>query len=127
MMSKGVIQSLEAVIAILMVLVIFAVLFASKQIMPDSETAAWKLRGFNSLKSLDESGKLREFAMKNDTQSIKEGLQSLLQPNINYDVVVCASGCSVPTIEAEKIVSTSYLISGNFSAFEPRQIVLYMW
>lgn len=120
-------QSLEAVMAILMVLAVFVIMFASKESLPEFETVSWKLKGFTSLKALDDSNELRLYALTNDTQRIEEKLQNLLPPNANFDVWICSGTCINPDITAEKLISVSYLIAGNASGFGPREIVLYMW
>lgn len=127
MMNKGILQSLEAVIAVLMILTTFVVLFAPREGLPEFETVSWKLRGFNSLKALDDNNELRMYALTNNTQTINEKLQSLLLSNMNFDVRICNQTCVNPNITAERIVSVSYLIAGNTSNFGPREIVLYMW
>lgn len=124
---KGILQSLEAVLSILMVLTFFAIFFMSKESFPEFETLNWKIKGFNSLKALDDSNRLRQYALTNDSLRINESLQSLLPSNINFDVRICSTTCINPNISAEKVVSVSYFIAGNESKLEPREIVLYMW
>lgn len=126
-MDKGISQSLEAIIAILMILTIFVISYSSKESLPEFETVSWKLKGFNSLKVLDENNELREYALANNTLAIKERLQSLLPTYLNYEVVVCDETCPILNIESEKLVTVSYFISGNTNTFDPKQIVLYMW
>jgi len=125
-MDKGISQSLEAIIAILMVLTIFIV-FYRQQTLPEFETVSWKLKGFNSLKVLDENNELREYVLVNNTLVIKEKLQSLLPSYLNYEVVICDESCPVLNIESEKLVTVSYIISGDTNTFDPKQIFLYMW
>jgi len=106
MMRKGILQSLEAVIAILMVLTFFVILFITKGPLPEFETVSWKLKGFNSLKVLDDNNKLRRYALTNNTLRIKEELQSFLLP-LNYEITICSDTCTYPNITAEKIVSVN--------------------
>jgi len=124
---KGIIQSLEAVISILMVLTFFAVFFMAREPFPEFETVNWKMKGINSLKALDETNRLREYVLADNILSINRSLQDLLPSNMNFDVRICDASCVNPNISAEKVVTVSYLIAGNVSSFEPREIVLYMW
>jgi len=125
-MNKGISQSLEAVIAILMIMTIFVISYRQAT-LPEFETVSWKLKGFDSLKVLDENNELREYALANNTLAIKEKLQSLLPTYLNYEVVVCDESCPVLNIESEKLVTVSYIISGDTNTFIPKQIFLYMW
>ena len=127
MIGKGILQSLEAAMAALMILTALAIVFSSKENIPEFETVSWKSKGFNSLKTLDDSNELRLYALTNNTQIIVEKLQNLLPSNVNFDVKICSSNCTLPNITAEKIVSVSYLISGNVTTFNPKEIFLYMW
>ncbi|MDI6798499.1 MAG: hypothetical protein QMD12_00670 [Candidatus Aenigmarchaeota archaeon] len=126
-MNKGVLQTLEAVIAILMTLTFFVIFFAPREGLPEFETISWKLRGFNALKILDKNNELRQYAMANNTQAIKERLQYLLPSNLNYEVVICEQSCPNPNIEAEKLASVNYIIAGNLTSIRPILIVLYVW
>jgi len=110
-----------------MILAAFVILFSPKEVLPEFETVSWKLKGFSSLKALDDNNELRLYALTNNTQRIKEKLQSLLPSNVNFDVIICSGACVNPNITAEKLVSVSYLIAGNTTNFAPREIVLYMW
>jgi hypothetical protein len=126
-MGKGVTQSLEAVITILMVLTIFALIFTSRQANPQSELARWKLMGFNAVKSLDEDGQLRYYVLANDTQAIKEKLGGLMPAGVDFDVFICGSTCALPNASAERIASASYLLAGDAGNFSPKELVLYIW
>jgi len=125
-MNKGISQSLEAVIAILMIMTIFVISYRQTT-LPEFETVSWKLKGFDSLKVLDENNELREYALANNTLAIKERLQSLLPSYLEYEIVVCDESCPVLNIESEKLVTVSYIISGDTNTFNPKQIFLYMW
>jgi hypothetical protein len=124
---KGLMKSFEAVIAILIVLGVFIYFFGVAEQLPEFESINWQLKGFNSLKVLDENNQLRQYTIANNTQAIENQLFSLLPTELNYKVVVCGATCENPEIAAEKLTSVSYFIAGDISNFQPRQIVLYMW
>ncbi len=124
---KGIMQTLEGVIAVTMILTIIIVFYGPKQQLPDFTTITWKLRGFESLKALDTSNELRPDVMVNNTASIEAKLAAMVPADIDYTVVVCKSSCGKPDIDADKIVSVTYLIAGRMGNIESRQVILYMW
>lgn len=124
---KGIMKSLEAVIAILMVLVIFVYFFRGTEPLPEFETINWQLKGFSSLKTLDKNNQLRQYALTNDTQTIESQLSSLLPTEVSYKIIICNVTCGSPGIISEKLTSVSYFVAGDLANFQPRQIILYMW
>lgn len=125
--NKGLLKTLEAVIAILMVLTAFFIYFSSNEIFPEFYSINTEWRGFYALKILDETSKLRSDVLANNTANIQNNLQSLLPPETNYQVVICQTFCSKPTVESEKMVSVTYILAGDLDNYSPRQIILYMW
>jgi hypothetical protein len=123
---KGILKSFESIVAILMVLTVFLVLFAGERI-PDVEAVTWRLRGFEALKALDKSNRLATPALADNTSSIETELASILPIGVNYDVVVCTQTCPTFSTSSEKITSVSYFIAGNAINVEPREVVLYLW
>lgn len=126
-LNKGMLKSLEAVIAILMILTSFVVYFGGKESFPEFESISRELRGFTALKVLDENNKLRSDALANNTGSIQNNLKVLIPAEVNFQVFVCQTVCSKPSVQTEKMLSVTYLISGDLGDFKPRQVVLYMW
>jgi hypothetical protein len=124
---KGLMKSLEAVIAILMMLTFFIYFFRGAEQLPEFETINWQLKGFNSLKTLDKNNQLRQYAIANDTQTIESQLASLLPAETSYKIIICNATCGNPGITSEKLTSVSYFIAGDLANFQPREIVLYMW
>jgi hypothetical protein len=124
---KGVYKSLEALIAILFVLTVYFYLFNSSEKIPEPETVLWKMRGFEGLKVLDESNKLANYALANETEKIEDDLREILPVGINYKVSICSQNCPSISVRAEKVVSVSYFIAGNVTDVEPKEILLYMW
>lgn len=124
---KGIMKTLEAVITILMVLVIDVIMFSAPIVPPDFESINLQLRAFSSLQTLDANNELRYYVSQNDTMTITNKLSSLMPTNVNYLISVCSSTCIAPVINSTRILSVNYLISGDYSNFNPQQIVLYMW
>ena len=124
---KGLLKSLEAIVSILTVFVIFVVFFGSNEVLPEFETINWQMKGFNALRSLDQSNDLRQYVLANSTGVIENKLLQFVPPEVNIKVVVCQAFCEKPDVESEKIISINYLIAGDVNDYRPRQIVLYMW
>ncbi len=124
---KGLLQSFEAIIAILMILTVFIMYYGPIQPLPEFRGINRKLRGFEALKALDNNNELRSYAIANDTKSIESKLYNLLPRNLNYEVFVCEANCGYPNIASESLVSVVYVLAGNISSFKPVQVVLYMW
>lgn len=124
---KGILQSLEAIIGILMIMTTFIIVYTGREQIPEFDTINWKLRGFGALEALDNNNKLRDVVLSNSTQTLKSRLSDLLPSGLNYDVVICVSDCGKPSIPSERIASVIYLISGDVDDFRYRQVILYMW
>lgn len=124
---KGLMKSLEAVIAILMVVAVFIYFFRGGEQLPEFETINWQLKGFNSLKILDNQNQLRQYVLDDDVQTIENKLLPLLPSGVSYKVVICEATCENPGITSEKLTSVNYFITGDLANFQPKQIVLYMW
>jgi hypothetical protein len=123
----GILKSLEAIIAILLVLTSYFAIFGSGENIPDFETSIWKMRGFEAIKALDESNRLANSALANESEKIEDELEEILPIGFNYEVLVCNQNCPSINISSEKIVSVSYFIPGNATDLEPREVLLYMW
>jgi len=124
---KGMLQSLEAVIGILMVLTVYVTFFAPKEQLPEFETINWRSRAFDALSVLDENNELRLYALANDTTTIENKLLALLPVERSCLVVVCNETCPTPNITANKITSVAYFIAGRIGNIQPKQIILYVW
>jgi hypothetical protein len=124
---KGMLQSLESIISIIMVLTVFIVVFASRETLPEFDSNTWKLEGVDALKALDNNNELRSYAITNNTTRIEERLQSILPSQLSYRVVICDTVCANPGIEADNILSVSYFLAGSTDQFKPRKVVLYIW
>ena len=85
------------------------------------------MKGFKSLKTLDETNQLRNFTKVNDTDGLENKLFTLLPRDIDYKVVICNFSCPNPNIDAKKLTSITYLSAGDINDFNPEQIILYMY
>jgi len=124
---KGLLKSLEAIIAVLIILTVFITYFGTKEALPEFETITWQLKGFNSLKALDDSNELKNYTKTNNTSGLETRLLSMLPRDIDYEVVICDLTCSDPNIESEKLTSITYLTVGGVNDFQSKQVILYMY
>lgn len=124
---KGLLQSLEAIIAILMILTVFITVYSGRDTIPEFDTINWKTRGFEALKTLDNHNRLRDVVITNSTSVLKDRLSEILPSQLNYEVVICERDCGKPDIQSDKLTSVIYLVSGDLNNYLPRQIILYLW
>ena len=124
---KRLLQSLEAIIAILVILPVFITFYSGRDSVPEFDTINWKLRGFEALKSLDSNNMLRDAVVTNSTSAIKDRLSSLLPSQLNYEIVICDRNCGKPAVQSDKLTSVTYILSGDLNIYMRRQIILYLW
>lgn len=124
---KGILRSLEAVIATTIVMVTYILLFTSNPSPPEFETINWKLQGFYALQTLDNENLLRSSVVADNVTALTNYLTPLMPADLNFQVQICSTSCTVPSISASKIASISYLVAGNLTNYKPSQVILYMW
>jgi len=122
---KGFSKILEVLISIIFLIIAYFTFFYPWRVSEKGEIL--KLKGMQALKSLDDSGVLDNLAFAYEEEKIEELLAPFLPSNLNYKVLVCDGDCSYPEINSEKVVSVFYLIAGNYTHLEPREILLYIW
>lgn len=120
-------RSLESIIAILAILTVFIIVYSGRDPLTEFDSITWKARGFETLKSLDESNRLRDVVITNSTSLLKDRLSALLPSQLNYDVAICDRNCGKTDIQSDKLTSVIYLIAGDLNNYLPRQIILYLW
>ncbi|TAL47460.1 hypothetical protein EPN87_02870 [archaeon] len=123
---KGQMQTLESVIAVVIIAGTFIFLYSGQYQIPNLESVNRKLVGFNALQSLDSSNQLRQYVVANDSRSIENLLASFLT-NVNYNVSICYLTCPETSFVANNTAAVTYLVAGNASAYYPEQVVLYQW
>jgi len=107
---KGILKSFEVLVAILFVLVAYFSLFRTEEKIPDVEIVIWKIRGFEALKVLDDSNKLANYALANESEKIEDALTELLPIGLDYKVLICEQTCPTINFKSEKVVSVSYFV-----------------
>ena len=122
-MVKGFVKTLEAGIAISLILVSMVFLFPQKtKTEPQlSETA------YDCLRYLDNKGVLRYYAVNNRQEDLVSDLRGCLPPLYSYTVKICTtSSCGTTLPDDKTIFLSSYLIAGE-NSFNPTLINLWVW
>jgi len=122
--NKGVSFTLEAVMAATIIIV--ALLFFFKPQVPQDYFPDLQERGYSCLKSLDDEGNLREYAISNDVSTIENKLADCLTP-FNYTIQICRSACTSTNLpESKDIIISKYYIAGK-EAIDPLYVKLNLW
>lgn len=126
-MHKGILMSLEAVLAIIMILIVFITYYGTKEQLPEFETINWQLKTMSALRALDNTNDLRSYVVENNSIGLNNKLNPLLPPEVNHQVFICETQCGKTNVTSEKIVSVSYLVAGDINNFKPRQVFVFLW
>jgi len=130
---QGVYYSIEAVIATVMVLSVVYIVTKTPPMFYDISKVNYKVRIYNSLKTLDELGLLRYHALRNDTSSIESALQEMLPGDVNIFVTIYdKNGVNLTTSFSKPfyltdVIALSYYICGDVDNYLPREIRVYAW
>ena len=116
---KGVMHTIEVVIALAMIAVAIVGLF--KPLQPTDNSAQLIQSGYAALQYLEDVGTLRPAAVANDTVTIRSALQPLLT---NFGLEICNLTCAGATQPGA--AALDYFISGSGS-YTPVHIRLYVW
>ena len=128
---KGQLFTLEAAIAILMILIIIVFLFSNPPKSPEFNEINYKLKIYNGLKILDETGRLSTYVSNNDANAIQNGLRPYISNIKNYKVVIFNQTTNItqkPSLSNEsEVISVSYFLAGDLDNYQPRDIRVYLW
>lgn len=122
-MVKGFEKTLEAAIAIVLILVSIVFLFTSKEITEPQMSAT----GYECLKNLDNRGLLRYYAANDLGDRLDADLKTCIPPLLNYTTKICAiSTCNTMLPINKTVFLSTYLIAGD-NSFNPRLVGLWVW
>ena len=122
-MVKGFVKTLEAGIAIALILVSMVFLFPEKTVIKPKISDT----GYNCLKYLDNKGILRQYAVNNMEANLISDLRSCIPPSLDYKAKIClTSSCISQTPVDKEVFLSSYLIAGEDS-FKQALINLWVW
>ncbi|MBI4017341.1 MAG: hypothetical protein HY366_00135 [Candidatus Aenigmarchaeota archaeon] len=125
--KKGMSYSLEALIAITIVLVALVTVF--NQLPPPQRQGLSfaEKNGLTCLRSLDQEGRLRADAVTQNTSSIRQNLVGCIRGTFNHTVQVCKNTCTAPALDRDQdVVSAKYYVAGA-NATDPTLVILYIW
>lgn len=113
---------IEALVAGIILIVFLVTIRASYlSVTPQEEASA---EAYMTLKSLDQSGLLRDYAVANDYNGLNSEIKDFWY---NHSVEICnPSSCSGEKPSADDVYVGSYLISGG-DGYAPRIVNLYLW
>lgn len=118
---NGYLRALEAILAGIIILYFLA--FIPKS-LPTHSTINPTIMAYKALNSLDNSGKLREYAVAKDYQGLNSEIKLY---TYNHSVQICDyTKCYGEVPKGENIWTGEYFISGKDS-FHPYKIKLYLW
>ncbi|MEM5813275.1 MAG: hypothetical protein QXU71_02870 [Candidatus Aenigmatarchaeota archaeon] len=127
---KGGIYTIEAAIAAIMLISIISLIGTQKRIGYDVSIANYKEQIFDELKTIDSQGLLRVYALRNDSESIKNFIQTCKKINckvVIFDKERNLTDWLTETEIQKNIASVSYIISGYIGEYSPREIRVYFW
>ena len=127
---RGVMYTIEAVIAVLMVLVILYLILQNPPARPEFTEINYKTQAYNGIKILERTGKLRRFVLNNDTTSIKTRLTHFISHAVEFDVVLfnkTSNITTIPSIDADDVVTISYFLAGDVGNYVVREVRIYLW
>ena len=93
-------------------------------IFPTFSTYNKKLKTFYALFALDYAGKLRKYAILNESENISKEIAKLMEGN-EVEVKICKIECDSPNLK-DGVVSVEYLLAGDIKSFNPLRIVVYV-
>lgn len=128
---RGTYYTIEAALAIFLVMSIFLLLFLTPQENPEIDRANLKSDIYKGLDTLLAKGSLRNQTLNNDATAIKNDLDDFLPVDVGLNVAIYNKSFSNLTAEVpdqySDIVGVSYFIAGDVGNYTPRLIRVHAW
>lgn len=129
---KGAIYTLEAVIAIAIIFFAVVVIFRNSSPSLQFQALNYRVKIYDGLKMLEESGKLRKHVVDDDTDSIKSELSRHIPGFLSYEVVLFNETSNVTNFhqtikDQSNVIAVSYIIAGDVDEYEPREVKVFAW
>ena len=106
-------------------------MFQNPPAPPEFKRINYKLKAYNGLKILENTGELRKDAVDNNVTSIKNKLNPFIPNFLNYNVTIfneTTNTTQMPSLTSESnTLSVSYLLAGDIDDYKPREIRVYIW
>ena len=125
---KGISFTLEAVIASIL-LMLALVFFFRPMSLPDSSEYSYKKLTYDSLKALNDGGKLRQYVLDNDATSISTELSSYIS-FLDHDVTIynrTMNLTAIPTIAGDDVIVVSYFLAGDAGNYTAKEVRVFVW
>jgi hypothetical protein len=127
---KGSFYSLEAAIAVAMIIVTIVLFFQTPQTPVELSKANYKVRIYDALEISDEVGNLRNMVLDNNATGIENEIGTYVQAYLNYNVTIynkTGNLTAVPTLDSENILTVSYFLAGTVGNYTPREVRVFIW
>lgn len=128
---KGTYYTIEAVVAVFLMITIFLLLFVAPQKNPEIERANVKTDIYKGLETLNSQGSLRNQTLNNDAAAIENDLDDFLPVNLQLNVAIYNRSFHNLTREVTDqptdMIGVSYYIVGDVGNYTPREIRVHAW
>ena len=128
---KGMYYTIEAMVAILLIVSVFFLLFSTQQKSPEVGRANIKNDIYKALETLDSKGSLINQTLNNDATAIKNDLSSFLPVNIQLNVAIYNKSFNNLTSEVTDqlldVIGVSYYLAGDVGNYTPKEIRVHAW
>lgn len=121
---KGVLHTLEAVIAVMIILLGVGFIYPLREKVELSAADV----GYKCLSSLDQEGLLKYYVSNDMTSSLNNSLRNCITLGIDFNFKMCDSAvCNPDSIPDDKeIFFSSYLVSG-YETYDSRLVNVWLW
>ncbi len=136
-MKKGILFTLETVIAILMILFIVVFIYRNPFEISGLNIIELKKKAYVGLIALERTGELRKEVIENDAAGIKNKLEPFIPGFLTYEVVLYNSSLNSTianttnynsTIDEQpNVIVVNYLIAGDADEYNPRDVRVFIW
>lgn len=125
---KGTFYTLEAAIAVVIIITSMAFVFTIEPKVLDLSKANYKQEAHNAIQIVDRGKDLRKNAVANNATAIKSDLDSYISTNFEVAIFNKTSNLTAtPVLTSENIITVSYLIAGDVGNYTPREVRVYIW
>ena len=127
---KGTFYTLEAAIAVAMIVVTLVFFFQRPVETLELSKANYKLRVYDALKIYDDVGDLRKNALDNNATGIKSELSSYISTYLSYNVTIynkTSNLTAVPSISSGDIITVGYFLVGKVGNYTAKEIRVFVW
>jgi len=128
---RGTYYTIEAAVAVFLMVSIFLLLFLTPQKNPEIERANIKSDIYKALDTLNSKGSLRSQTLNNDAVSIKNDLDDFLPVNIQLNVAIYNKSFNNLTTEVTEqvtdVVGVSYYVAGDIGNYTPKEVRVHAW